>query len=171
MIKFFPDLISLMVENTLRGVLKQLKEDHTPYSPPPHFAQFLSRHSGAMHIVCGYALQLLEKKDIRSLTLLLPSIATAFTKSDSVAMPDLFLHNFVLDLSAQKEMLKEGALLIVLRDFWVPCCQGDEHILLHLFRMLWYVHSKVSDALLREVMETVEPGKEVGIIWNCDGTI
>ena len=161
MVKFFPELLSLMVENTLGGVLRQLKEDHTPYTPPNHFTQFISRHSGGMHLACTYSLDLLQKKDLKPFTILLPSIAQAFVQSDTIALPDIFLHLLVLNLNAQKEVLKEGVLLIILRDFWVPCCQSSEHVLLHLFRMLWSLHSKVSEDLLREVLETVEPGKEV----------
>lgn len=82
-------------------------------------------------------------------------------RSDSIGLPDLFLHLLVLHTSSQRETLKEASLLLILRDFWVPCCQSSEQVLLHLFRMLWFVHSKVSGTLLREVLETVEPGKEV----------
>lgn len=161
MVKFFPDLLSLMVDNTLRGILRQLKEDHTPHAPPAHFTQLLSRHSGAMHLACSYTLDLLEKKDIKSFTLLLPSIAKAFIKSDTISLPDTFLHLLVLGLNAHKETFKEASLLVLLRDFWVPCCQTSEQVLLYLFRMLWHMHGRVGEALLREVLETVEPGKEV----------
>lgn len=161
MVKFSPDLVSFMLENTLRGVLRQLKEDHTPYTLPPSFTQFLSRHSGAMHLACSYALDLLDNRDMKSFTILLPSIAKAFITSDSVNLPDLFLHRMVLQLTANRDALKETTLLVILRDFWVPCCQSSEHVLLYLFRMLWFLHTNVSSALLREVLETVEPGKEV----------
>ena len=171
MIKFLPDLLSLMVDNTLRPILRQLKEtDHTPHAmpPPAHFTQFLSRHSGAMHLACGYTLDLLDKRDIKSLTLLLPSLAKAFVKSETVGLPDTFLHLLVLGLSAHGESLKESTMLLLLRDFWVPCCQSSEQVLLHLLRMLWSLHARVSEALLREVLETVEPGKEVcGVTIGC----
>lgn len=159
-----------MVESSLRTLSRQLKEDHTPYAPPPHFMEFMSRHSGAMHLACGYVLGLLEKKDIRSFTSLLPTIANAFIKSDTISFPDLFLHELVLGLRGQKDMLKESTLLVLLRDFWVPCCQSSEQVLLHLFKMLWLLHAKVGDALLREVLETVEPGKEVCVYLGPNQT-
>ena len=161
MVKFLPDLLSLMVDNTLRAIFRQLKEDHTPHTPPTQFTQFLSRHSGAMHLACSHSLELLEKKDMKSFILLLPSIAKAFIKSDTVSLPDIFLHLLVLGLYSHKDTLKENTLLVLLRDFWVPCCQSSEQVLLYLFRMLWHMHKKVGEALLREVLETVEPGKEV----------
>ena len=166
MVKFLPTLLSLMVENSLRSLHKQLKEDHTPFSLPAAFINFISRHSGAMHITCSYALHLLEKKDIRSFSLLLPAVAKAFIKSESVLLPDSFLHFLILHMDTHREVLKESTFLLILRDFWVPCCHSSEQILLHLFRMLWFLHGKISEDLLREVLETVEPGKEVGLA--CD---
>lgn len=165
MVKFCPDLVSLMVENTLRGIHRQLKEEYT-HQIPTSFTQFLSKHTGAMHLTCSYALQLLDKKDIKSVTLLFPSIANAFVSSSSIFFPDLFLHLLVLGMVAQGDVLKEGALLVILRDFWIPCCQSSEQVLLHLFRVLWFLHAKISQGLLREVLETVEPGKEVLIKRN-----
>lgn len=161
MVKFFPDLLSLMIDSTLRGVLRQLKEDHAPLTLSTHFTQLLSRHGGAMHLACGYALELLDKRDMKSFNLLLPSIAKAFNKSDSASFPDTFMHLLVLGICAQKASLKESTMLLLLRDFWVPCCQSSEQVVLYLFRMLWFLHAKVSEGLLREVLETVEPGKEV----------
>ncbi len=164
MVKFFPDIMSMKVENTIRGVMRRLKEDHTPSPPPTHFTQFISKHAGGMHLACCYVLELLEKKDMRGFTLTLPSLANAFIKSETTTFSDLFLHLLVLGLSAQKESIKEPALLLILRDFWVPCCHSSEHILLFLFRMLWFLHTRISKSLLREVLETIEPGKEVSII-------
>lgn len=161
MVKFFPDLLSFTLENTLHSVLRQLKEDPAPYSLPTSFTPFLSRNGSAMHLACCYALELLGRRDIKSFVILLPSIAKAFIKSDLVNLPDLFLHLLVLQLTENREVLKEATLLVVLRDFWVPCCQTSEHVLLYLFRMLWFLHSSVGSTLLREVLETVEPGKEV----------
>lgn len=163
MVKFFPDLLSVMVDSTLHGILRQLKEDHTHCATPTSFTQLISRHGTAMHVACGYALELLEKKDIRAFSLLLPSIAEAFVKSDSINLPDIFLHLLVLKMASMRQLLKESTFLVVLRDFWVPCSQSSEHVLLYLFRMLWFLHASVSDTLLREVLETVEPGKEVTI--------
>lgn len=161
MVKFLPCLLSLVAENALRGVLRQLKEDHAPFSLPAYFTHFISHHGNGMHLACTYALDLLERRDVKSFTLLLPSIAKAFNKSDnSVNLPDLFLHLLVLKLAQQREVLREATLLVILRDFWVPCSQSSEHVLLYLFHMLWFMHSAVGDTLLREVLETVEPGKE-----------
>ncbi len=151
-----------MVDNLLRGIYRQLKEDYTPRNTSPSFTEFLSNNACAMHLTCSYALHLLDKKDIKSLTLLLPTIANSFVSSDSIFFPDYFLHLLVVGMVSHGDVLKEGALLIILRDFWIPSCQNSEQIILHLFRFLWYLHAKVNPGLLREVLETVEPGKEVG---------
>jgi len=170
MVKFCPDLLSVMVDNVLRGVYRQLKEDYTPRSTPPTFTQILPNSTCAMHLACSYALHLLDKKDVKSLTLLLPSIANALGSSDSVSFPDYFLHLLVVGMVAQGDLLKEGALLVILRDFWIPCCRSSEQVLLHLFRFLWYLHTRISSGLLREVLETVEPGKEV-CLFECFGVL
>ena len=138
------------------------------FTPTAPFTQFLSKSTSAMHLACSCALQILDKKDVKSLTLLLPSIAKAFVSWDSISFPDLFLHLLVVGMVMHEDVLKEGALLVLLRDFWIPCCQSSEQVLLHLFRVLWFLHAKISQSLLREVLETIEPGKDVSAtVFAC----
>lgn len=160
-VKFLPELVAVMVDNTLRGLYKQLKEDHTPYSPSASFISCLAKQPSAMHIMCTYALHLLEKKDMKSLSLLLPVIAKTCDEPDSVSIPDVFLHVLVLELTQQAETLREGVLILMLNEFWVPCCQSSETVLLHFCRLLWTFHGRLNPAYLAEVLEAVNPSEEV----------
>ena len=162
MLRFFPELLSLMVEASLRTTCHQLKEDHTPYTLSKHFVSCLSNNPSAMHISCTYALHLLQKHDLRSVTLLLPVVARGYTQSDSVQLPDVFLHSLVLSLTSQTEPVREATLHSILKDFWLPCCQSSETVLLHCCRLLWTLHPRISREVLEEVLEGMRPREQVG---------
>ena len=164
-VKFLPELVAVMVDNTLRGLYKQLKEEHTPYSPSASFFSCLAKQPCAMYIMCTYALHLLEKKDMKSLSLLLPMIAKTCEHSDPVSIPDVFLHVLVLELTQQIETLREAVLHSTLNEFWVPCSQSNETVLLHFCRLLWTFHGRLNPAYLAEVLEAVNPSEEVGL-WS-----
>ena len=165
-VKFLPELLALMVDNALRGVHRQLKEDHTPYSASNSFINCLSKHPSAMHITCAYVLHLLEKKDMKSLTILLPTIAKACDDADSGSLPDIFLHLLVLELTQQSSTLRETTLTSMLNDFWVPCCQNSESVLLHFCRFFWTFHDHLNPTYLAEVLEAVNPSEEVWRVAN-----
>ena len=160
-VKFLPELLSLMVDNALRGVYRQLKEDHTPFSASNGFTSCLSKHPSAMHITCTYALHLMEKKDMKSLSLLLPMMAKRHDNQDAVSVPDVFLHLLVMELTQQFETLRESTLLSLLNDFWVPCCQNSESVLLHFCRFFWTFHARLNPTFLAEILEAVNPSEEV----------
>ena len=161
MVRFFPELLSLMVDVSLRGIHRQLKEEHSAHTSSKRFISLLSTHSPAMHITCTYTLQLLEKKEYRSLVQLLPAIAQGYTESDDAHLPDVFLHLLVLELISQHDSIKESTLHNIMREFWLPCCQSSESALLHFCRLLWSLHSKISQALLWECLEVMKPGEKV----------
>ena len=160
-VKFLPELLALMVDNALRGLYRQLKEDHIPYTPSASFINCLAKHPSAMHITCTYALHLLEKKDMKSLSLLLPTITKTCDDPDSISLPDVFLHSLVLELTQQGDTLREAVLISLLNEFWVPCCQSSETVLLHFCRLLWTFHSRLNPQYLAEVLEAVNPSEEV----------
>ena len=166
MVRFFPELLSLMLDTSLHATCRQLKEDHTPYTPSQHFVTSLSNNPCAMHISCTYALHLLQKRDLRALGLLLPAIARGYTRSDSAQLPDVFLHLFVLNLTSQTEPVREAALQPILRDFWLPCSRYSESALLHFCRLLWTLHPCISRSTLEEVLEGMRPGEQVWVwVW------
>ena len=150
-----------MVDNALRGVYRQLKEDHTPYTPSNSFINCLSKHPSAMHITCSYALHLMEKKDMKSLSLLLSTIAKGCDDPDAISLPDVFLHLFVLEMTQQYDTLREATLISILNNFWVPCCQNSETVLLHFCQFFWTFHRRLTPTFLTEVLEAVNPSEEV----------
>ena len=112
-----------MSENSLRGLYRQLGEEHPPHTPSQNFIKYLTKHTSAMYITCMYAVHLLEKKDLKSFISLLPTIAQAYTSStEGTQMPDVFLHILVHHVTCQQE-LKVATLQVMLRQFWMPCCQ------------------------------------------------
>ena len=150
-----------MVDNTLRGLYRRLKEDHVPYSPSNSFINYLSKHPSAMHITCTYALHLMVKKDMKSLS----TLAKCCDDPDAISLPDrhVFLHllQLVLELSQQYETLHEATLISMLNDFWVPSCQSSEAVLLHFCCFFLTFHSRLSPTYLAEVLEAVNPSEEV----------
>ena len=112
-----------MAENILRGLYRQLEEDNPTYSPSQHFVKFLAKHTSAMYITCMYAVHLLEKKEMKSFICLLPLIAKAYLSSDGSQLPDVFLHVLVLNLTSKVDTVRVATLQVILREFWMPCCQ------------------------------------------------
>lgn len=102
--RFIPDLISLMAENSLRSLYRQLGEDQPPYTPSQSFIKYLTKHTSAMYIACMYAVHLFERREMKSLTSLLSIIACAYTDStEGTQMPDIFLHILVHQVTGGKQ--------------------------------------------------------------------
>ena len=169
MVRFFPELLSLMMDASLHAACRQLKEDHTPYTPSQHFVTSLANNPCAMHVSCTYALHLLQKHDLRTLGLLLPAVGRGYTRSDSAQLPDVFLHLFVLNLTSQSEPVREATLQPILRDFWLPCSRHSEPALLHFCRLLWTLHPYINRSTLEEVLEGMRPGEQVCGGWGWVG--
>ena len=163
MIKFLPELLSIMSENTLRAIAHKRKEDYRPFTPSPHFVSSLS-NSCAMHVTCTYALHLLSKKELKSFCIILPLVAKGFTQSDTAQLPDIFLHLLVVKLLEYPVPIREATIQTILRDFWLVCALSSETALLHLCHLLWGLHSKIDPGLLEEVLEEIKPGEEVSSI-------
>lgn len=161
MVRFLPELLSIITENALRPLYVKLKEEEPSYTPSKHFSSSLSSNPTAMHLACTYAVHLLEKRDMRSLTTFLPVVAQAFARSDLCDLPDVFLHLLVVHLTSGVEGLREAWLQALLREFWVPCCRCSEPALLHFCRLLWTLHPHVSERLLAQVLEGTRPQEHV----------
>ena len=160
MIKFLPELLSVMSENTLRAIALKRKEEYKPYTPSPHFVATLSNPC-AMHITCTYALGLLSKRELKSFSLILPFIAKGYTQSESAQLPDLFLHLLVVGLVEHPGAIREATMQTIIRDFWLVCAQTSETALLYFCRVLWGLHHKINPALLQEILEEIKPEDEV----------
>ena len=160
MIKFLPELLSIMSENTLRAIAHKRKEEYRPFAPSPHFVAFLSNPC-AMHVTCTYALGLLSKRELKSFSLVLPLIARGYTQSENAQLPDIFLHQLVVGLLEYPVPIREPTMQAILREFWLVCARSSETALLHLCHLLWGLHSSINPTLLEEVLEDMKPGDEV----------
>ena len=160
MVKFMPELMTLMVDTALQQVTHRLKETApTPRMPPDTFRSQLDKQA-AMLIASAYALHLAEQKDFPSLAHLLPIIASVFSSED-VQLPDGFLHHIGCLLCESAEVLREDLGELILKDFYLACCCADEG-LLYTCRFLWLVGDKVPRALLDEVLKEMGSRSQVG---------
>ena len=159
-IKFLPELLSIMSENTLRAIAHKRKEEYRPFTPSQHFINSLSNPC-AMHIACAYSLHLLGKKELKSFSLILPLIAKGYTRSDNAQLPDIFLHLLVVRLLEHPDTIRELTMETILRDFWVVCALSSETALLHLCHLLWGLHPKINPRLLEDILDEIKPGEGV----------
>lgn len=160
-IKFLPELLSIMSENTLRAIAHKQKEEYRPFSPSQHFISSLSNNPCAMHITCAYALHLLTKRELKSFSLILPLIAKGYTQSDTAQLPDIFLHVLVVRLLEYPVSIRELTMQTILHDFWLVCALSSETALLHLCHLLWGLHPKINPQQLEDILEEMKPGDGV----------
>ena len=159
-IKFLPELLSIMSENTLRAIAHKRKEDYAPFTPSSNFIASLTNPC-AMHITCTYALHLLSKKELKSFSLVLPLIAKGYTRSENSQLPDIFLHLLVVRLLEYPVPIRELTMETTLRDFWLVCALSSETALLHLCHLLWGLHPKINPCLLEDILDEMKPGDTV----------
>jgi negative elongation factor B len=161
-LKFLPELLSIVSENTLRAIAHKFKEEYRPFTSSPHFVTALSNPC-AMHVTCFYAMGLLAKKELKSFSLVLPLVAKGYTQSESAQLPDIFLHLLVVGLLEYPVSIRETTMQAILREFWLVCAQSSETALLHLCHLLWGLHSKIDPGLLEETLDEMKPGDGVSI--------
>lgn len=160
--RFLPELVSIMTEPSLRGIYLKLKLDYTPLEPSHSFITQMSCSQEAMLLSCTYSLQLLEKKDFRTLSLLLPAIAKAYVAAESDMMPDGYLHSLVVMLVPHITSLREPQLVSIMKEFWVVCSQHSETGLLYCCRFLWACHDKIKPAyFVLDILQSISPSQEV----------
>ena len=161
MTKFLPELLTIIIEAQLKNTHIKLKQDYPLYTPSHHFQRHLSAHPVAMQITCSYVLHLLEKKDFRTMSTILPAMAKVCQASEGMAFSEGFLHMFIVGLSGKMEAIKETQVSVILKEFFLACAGQSESVLLYLCRLLWAVHHKIKPSLLNEVLEEMEPGDVV----------
>ena len=164
-IKFLPELLSIMSENTLRAIAHKRKEEYRPFTPSPHFVTTLTNPC-AMHITCTYAFHLLAKKELKSFSLLLPLIAKGYTSSDNSQLPDIFLHLLVVKMLEYPVPIRELTMETILRDFWLVCALTSETALLHFCHLLWGLHPKINPCLLEDILDEIKPGEAVPVMLD-----
>ena len=151
-----------MAEPSLRAAHLKLKQEHSPLEPTHNFISHMSSSQEAMLLACSYALHLVEKKDFKTMALLLPAIAKAYISSERDIMPDGFLHSLVVLLVPQLAGMREGPLFAVMKEFWVECAHHSETALLYCCRLLWACHDKLKPAyLLTDVLQLITPSEQV----------
>jgi negative elongation factor B len=159
-IKFLPEMMSFMIETSLKTIHNKLKQDHSLYTPSSTFIRYLTSMPAAMHLTCFYALHLLNKKDFRSLSLLLPTISAAYMESETDNLSDGFMHSIVIGLAYHIGSIKDNLLNIILKDFFLPCARHSETSLLYLCRFMWVIHKKMKPEMLQETISSMQPASD-----------
>lgn len=160
-VRFLPELVLVMMEPSLRAVHLKLKQEHSALDPALTFVSHIASSQEAMLLACSYALHLVEKRDFKTLSQLLPAIAKAYISSERDIMPDGFLHSLVVMLVPHVAGLREAQLLPIMKDFWAQCAQHSETALLYCCRLLWACHDKLKPAyLLTDLLELITPSEQ-----------
>lgn len=149
-----------MTEATLKSLYTKLKQEHPNYLPSSNFIRHLTNMLPAIHLVCDYALYLLEKKDFRNLSVLLPTIAAAYVDSEKDIFSDGFIHTLVVGVSTQLATLRDNLLLTILKEFFLPCALHSETCFIYLCRLLWIGHTRMKGAIVKEIMDDLQPATD-----------
>ncbi len=163
MTKYVPELLTILTEVQLKNVYIKLKQDYPVYTPSHNFRSYLLSYPVAMEVTCTYVLHLLDKKDFRTISIIIPSITSACQSSDSIIFPEGFLHMLTVGLSSKIELIKDNFLYIILKEFFVACAGQSETVLLYLCRLLWAIHTAIRPSLLNEILEEMDPGDMVSM--------
>lgn len=162
--KFLPELMSLMLESSFTVISERLKESLEPHQPTQSFLATMASNPLAMHISCSYAIHLLEKRDFLTLNILMSAIATACTNhSKGVELPDAFLHQLVYN-SLYPQPIGVPELCTIIETFWMPCAPNSEPVLLHCCRLLWTTYPRLKADFLEETMEAIKPGDKLSSV-------
>lgn len=153
--------MSIMVESSLKVVHIKLKQDYPLYTPSSSFTDLLITSPAAMHSTCTYVLYLAEKKDFRTLSLVLPTLSNAYIQSQSDIMPDGFMHSLMIYIVTHIGSIKEMYMTMIMKEFFVPCACHGVTVLLYLCRLLWVIHDKMKSDLLSSVLRDIEPSDDV----------
>lgn len=160
MIKFLPELLSFMTESALRHVHNKLKQEHSSYAPSSNFIRYLTTFPAAMNLTCFYALHLIDKKDFRSLSLLLPTISATYVESETDILSDGFMHSLIIGLASHLSTMKDTLLTAIIREFLLPCAKHSETCLLYLCRFIWIGHKKMKPELVQETINDMQPASD-----------
>ena len=172
MTRYLPELLTILTEAQLKNACIKLKQVHPVYVPSHNFKNYLLTYPVAMQVTCTYILYLLDKKDFRTMSTILPSLTSACQSNEGMVFPEGFLHVFIIGLSTKIEQIKENFLCVILKDFFVACASQSEMVLLYLCRLLWAVHQDIKPSLLNEILEEMDPGDMVSMgmrvtkVWN-----
>ena len=160
MVKFLPELLSFMTDSALKLVHNKLKQDHTNYILSSNFIRYLTSMPAAMNLTCFYALHLTEKKDFKSLSLLLPSISAAYIDSEMDIFTDGFMHSLIIGLASHLGTIRDAILTTIVREFLLPCARHSETCLLYLCRFIWISYNKMKPELVEETINSMQPASD-----------
>lgn len=156
-----------MTESSLKLIHTKLKQDYPTYALSSSFISHLTSTPGAMQLSTAYSLYLIDKKDFRTLSSLLPAIASAYTESDTDLFPDGYMHSIVVGLCSHISVMRDAILQSLIKEFFLPCARHSETCLLYLCRFLWVGCSKMKREVVHDTLDDMRPATDQVCVCNA----
>lgn len=161
--KFLPALMSLMVDDQIRGLNSKLPQDDREsalmtiehYGPPPDAYQAYIQENGVASVLAMYyTLHTARQKDKQGLMRVLGTLANC---ENDRAFEDPFLNSLVSTLvPVSDEFAAEDFCTVVFDEFFLTGL-SKENVVRHILKLLHYVYTKLPPNRLDGVMKALQP--------------
>lgn len=164
--KFLPALMSLIVDDQVRGLNSKLPPDERDAAitiiehsgpPPDACLNFVQENSVASIIAMYYTLHVAKLKDKVGLLRVLGILAHC---ENDRAFEDPFLHFLVSLLIQQADEFAHEDFCTVIFDEFFFTGLGRDNVLRHMLKLLWYIYSKLPPNRLSTLMKILEPNSQ-----------
>merc|ERR1712110_133977 len=162
--KFIPALMSLVVDDQIRSLNAKLPVDERESAiaiiehsgpPPDAFQAFIEENTVAATLAMHYTLQPAKNKDRTGVMRVLGILANSVKGHP---FEDVFLHCLITELIRMRDEFDAEDFCTVIFDEFFFTLLGTDNVIRHLLRLLWFVHSKISNTTrLDNLMKLTEP--------------
>jgi len=162
--KFIPALVSLIVDDQVRSLNSKLPVDERESAiaiidhsgpPPDAFQAFIEENTVAATLAMHYTLQTAKNKDRTGVMRVLGILANSVKGHP---FEDVFLHCLITELIKMRDEFDAEDFCTVIFDEFFFTLLGSDNVIRHLLRLLWFVHSKISNSTrLDNLMKLTEP--------------
>ena len=162
--KFIPALMSLVVDDQVRSFNSKLPVDERESAiaiiehsgpPPDAFQAFIEENTVAATLAMHYTLQTAKNKDRTGVMRVLGILANSVKGHP---FEDVFLHCLITELIRMRDEFDAEDFCTVIFDEFFFTLLGTDNVIRHLLRLLWFVHSKISNTTrLDNLMKLTEP--------------
>ena len=162
--KFIPALMSLIVDDQVRSLNSKLPVDERESAiaiiehsgpPPDVFQTSIEENTVAATLAMHYTLQTAKNKDRTGVMRVVGILANSVKGHP---FEDVFLHCLITELIRMRDEFDAEDFCTVVFDEFFFTLLGTDNVIRHLLRLLWFVHSKISNATrLDNLMKLTEP--------------
>ena len=162
--KFIPSLMSLIVDDQVRSFNSKLPVDERESAiaiiehsgpPPDAFQSSIEENTVAATLAMHYTLQTAKNKDRTGVMRVVGTLANSVKGHP---FEDVFLHCLITELIRMRDEFDAEDFCTVVFDEFFFTLLGTDNVIRHLLRLLWFVHSKISNPTrLDNLMKLTEP--------------